>query len=311
MAGSPVASAPGDGPGHGHGRGKVILLGEHAVVHGHPALAAGLGAGVTVEAARSDVDRIEIPAWGVAAPIDAAVAAVKRELGITAPTLLRGDAQVPARAGLGSSAALAVATTRALAALTGRSLDDDAGCRVADRAERIFHDNPSGVDVALAARGGFGLYRRGVGLEPLLAPPIRLAIGLSGEPRSTAAMVTHVGRLVARSAAARAALAVLGDLARTGAGALGDAAVLGELFCAAQRHLVALEVSTVALDRLVALALGAGACGAKLTGAGGGGAVIAIGDEDAVVAAWRAAGFHAFAAEIGALAVATGEERPR
>jgi mevalonate kinase len=286
--------------GRGRGRGKVILLGEHAVVYGHAALAAGLGIGVTVEATAAAADALAIPAWGVAAPISAAVAAVKAALGVTAPVRLHADAEVPARAGLGSSAALAVALTRALAALNGRALDDAEVERIADRAERVFHDNPSGVDVALAARGGFGRFRRGVGLEPIAAPPLRLAIGLSGEPRSTAAMVNRVRDLGARG---QPILAALGALASAGAAALaaGRPADLAPLFDEAQRHLAALEISTPALDRLCALARAAGA-GAKLTGAGGGGAVIALGDLPAVVAAWRGAGFTAFIAEVGACA---------
>src|SRR5262249_10685915 len=158
----------------------------------------------------------------------------------------------------------------------------------------------AGVGVALARRGGFGIYRRGVGLAPLAAAPLRLAIGLSGEPRSTAVMVARVGELAARSAPAQQALVELGALAEEGRAALADAKALGALFDAAHRRLQGLAVSTPRLDELCALARRAGAAGAKLTGAGGGGAVIAVGAEEAVVAAWRAAGFEAFVAEVGA-----------
>jgi len=290
-------------PRRGRGRGKVILLGEHAVVYAHPALAGALDAGVVALAEPADEDALEIPAWGVAAPIGAAVAAVKAALGIERPFRLVAEATVPARAGLGSSAALAVAATRALAAAEGRALTDAEVERIADRAERVFHENPSGVDVALAARGGFGVFRRGIGLEPVAAPPVRLAIGLSGTPRSTGAMVAHVRGLGER---ATADLAALGDLAIAGQALLtsGRPAALAPLFDEAQARLGALEVSTPVLERLCALARAVGA-GAKLTGAGGGGAVIAIGApgaEEAAVAAWRAAGFEAFVAEVGTCA---------
>jgi mevalonate kinase len=288
--------------GVGRGHGKVILLGEHAVVHGHPALAGALGVGVVVEVEAAEHDDVAIAPWGAAEPIARAALAIKAALGVRAPTRMRGSATVPARAGLGSSAALAVAVTRALAAAFGLGLDGGATEQAAAAAERLFHDDPSGVDVALAARGGFGLYRRGVGLEPVDAAPVRLAIGLSGEPRSTAAMVAGVRARLATDAGARAALDRLGRLAVRGRAALADPDALGALFDEAHFDLAALGLSTERLEALVQAAHANGARGAKLTGAGGGGAVIAVGAVDAVVAAWRVAGFEAFAAEVGACA---------
>jgi mevalonate kinase len=140
------------------GRGKVILLGEHAVVYGHPALAGAIGLGVTATASPSTADRLEIPAWEPEAPwamqpnhpIRLALAAVKDALGIKTPFAIVANATVPPRAGLGSSAALAVALVRALAQATDRALDDDAVEKAALAAERVFHGTPSGIDVALA-----------------------------------------------------------------------------------------------------------------------------------------------------------------
>jgi mevalonate kinase len=305
----------------GVGRGKVILLGEHAVVHGHPALAAALSLGVEIEATPAAADSLEVPAWGLSAGLHPAVAAVKAAIGVTAPVALTGTASVPARAGLGSSAALAVATARALGApepspaggaWTGGAPGPSEGAATAARresidvetaamaAERVFHVNPSGIDVALAARGGVGLFRRGVGLEPVAAARFRLAVGLSGEPRSTAELVAAVAaRRAAHTAVVDQVLARLGELALAGAAALGDLPALGTLFDEAHAKLRVLGVSTPRLDELCARARDAGALGAKLTGAGGGGAVIAAGDEEAIVAAWRAAGFEAMVVECG------------
>ena len=296
----------------GYGRGKVILLGEHAVVHGHAALAAAIDRGVSCVARPASSLRLRVPAWGIDVgvdddhPVAAALRAICDRLdryGGRPALELDVDAALPAAAGLGSSAAMAVAIARALAIALGHDRGDDAICALADAAERCFHANPSGVDVALAARGGIGLYRRGAGLAPLDAPPVPLAIAQSGEPRSTAVMVARVTEAI-RDPARAADLAALGAAAEAAADhvARGDHAALGPLFTGAHRRLAALGVSTPALDALCADALAAGALGAKLTGAGGGGAVIALapGREDAILAAWRARGVPCFAAVVGA-----------
>jgi mevalonate kinase len=133
---------------------------------------------------------------------------------------------------------------------------------------------------------------------------IRLCVGLSGRPRDTAAQVAAVARLRDRLSVADDILGALGKLADDAAAALakGDVDGLGRTFDAAHGLLCALRVSGPELDTLVHTARGAGAIGAKLTGAGGGGAVIALapGHERDVLARWKAAGFEGFAAEIAA-----------
>lgn len=326
--------------------GKVILLGEHAVVYGYPALAGAIDTTVRCDwralpprPHHAPALRVRAPFWqldlslasGTSFADDAlgdprrAVAALVRAIGAhlgvdvieaLGPGEAVMDTRLPAAAGLGSSAALAVAMTRALARALGRRLCNDEVATLADSAERCFHANPSGVDVALAVGGGLGLYCRGQGaapmgrsrgLQPIDAPPMRLAVGLTGTARSTAGMV-------ARVAAAREAdrdrvdtcLAALGRAAVNGAEAMraGDAAGLGGLMDEAHELLASLGVSSPELDALCEVARGAGALGAKLTGAGGGGAVIAIGRdegaEEEIVAAWRAAGHHGFVCRVGA-----------
>jgi mevalonate kinase len=289
------------------GWGKVILLGEHAVVYGHPALAAALDRGVTARVRPADRLRLVIPAWGIDVsagddhPVAVALAAIATAVGAPLDgdaVAIDADAAIPPAAGLGSSAALAVALARALGGhVAGRPLDDDRVAEVADAAERCFHRRPSGVDVALATRGGLGVFRRGAGLAPLIAPPVTVAIGLSGEPRSTAAMVERVATSCGGDAG-DPRLVELGAAATAGADhvAAGDLHRLGPLLTAAHRTLATFGVSTPALDALVDAALAAGALGAKLTGAGGGGAVIALapGREAEVIAAWQRRGHDGF-----------------
>ena len=304
-----------EGRSQGRGHAKVILAGEHAVVYGHPALAAGLSVGI-VATARRGSGRLRVPAWGLEATtaddsiVGHALAAIVRRL--ETPALdFDADAAVPSRAGLGSSAALAVAIARAAAAATGRATDDASIDAAVDAAETIFHGNASGIDAAAAKTGAAGRFSRAEGWRPVpVLQAIRLCVGLSGRPRDTVAQVAAVARLRDRLSVADDILAALGKLADDGAGALakGDVDGLGRTFDAAHGLLCALRVSGPDLDALVHTARAAGAIGAKLTGAGGGGAVIALapGHERDVLARWKAAGFEGFMAEIAA----TGDPSP-
>jgi mevalonate kinase len=283
------------------GHGKVILLGEHAVVYGHPALAGALELGVLVTAHRSARWRVSIDEWDLDVHDGPIVTAVQQVAAPDpGPWHIDAHATLPSRAGLGSSAALLVACARAMGppGLAPQAIE-----AAAQAGERVFHGNPSGIDVALATRGGLGLFRRGHGLSPLSAAPFTLAIGLSGEPRDTAACVAEVARRREIDADIDRRLGAMGELALAGEHALrhGDVVALGPMFDAAHAYLATLAVSTARLDRLCAIARAAGALGAKLTGAGGGGAVIALapGREAEILEAWRAAGFDGLVAQVG------------
>jgi mevalonate kinase len=304
-----TAGAGASGAASGRGHAKVILVGEHAVVYGHAALAAGLSVGITATA-RPGTGRLRVPAWRLDASagddtsVGRALAALVGRLD-AADMDFDADAGMPSRAGLGSSAALAVALARAAAAARGRASDAHAIDAAVDAAEAIFHGNPSGIDAAAAKSGGAGRFTRAGGWRPLpVLQAIRLCVGLSGRPRDTAAQVAAVGRLRERLSVADDILAALGKLTEDAAGALakGDVDGLGRTFDAAHGLLCALRVSGPELDALVHAARAAGAIGAKLTGAGGGGAVIALapGHERDVLARWKAAGFDGFLAEIAA-----------
>ncbi len=302
------------------GWGKIILLGEHAVVYGYPALAAALDRGVTMDAVPTTKGgmRLNIPAWNatIKANDDSELArclcAIADALSIGRPELsLVGDAQIPHGAGLGSSAALAVAIARAMLAWAKRPADPATLAHAASASETLVHGKPSGVDVALAITGGLGVFRRASGLSPLkrsdgTVPSLRVLVGPSGQPRSTGTMVQKVAEATGeRPADTR--LSELGKLCDTGTNALlgNDLAALGATMNRAHEVLSDLGVSTPILDDLCKQARDLGAHGAKLTGAGGGGAVIAIAPRDSrieqeILAAWKAMSVTGFVATLGA-----------
>jgi mevalonate kinase len=303
--------------------GKVILVGEHAVVHGHAALAAAIDRQVKVwfEGRASGPTSLSVPHWNLSVsvgevhPLADALGILAREVGAEHLSVsLHALAELPPAAGLGSSAAVLVAVARALAAAAGRRLTPDRLEEIATAGERCFHGNPSGIDVALAARGGLGLYRRSTGLRPVTpAAPLELAVGLSGEPRRTADMVARVASaLAAQPEKTGAELEELGRAAEAGATALeaGELAALGRGMARAQEILAGLGLSTRGIDLMIEAALREGAVAAKLTGAGGGGAVIALaepGRTDEIVSAWRALGKNAFRVRAGAAGNPPGE----
>jgi hydroxymethylglutaryl-CoA reductase len=307
--------------------GKVILFGEHAVVYGRPALAAGLDAGVRLEAVvpRPRGARLRVAGWGLEADEDspgALGAALKRLTELVPGPGFEASlgVELPLGAGLGGSAALSVALVRALAAARGESLPAARVRELAHELEKVFHGTPSGLDDTVATHGGLCLfYRDGLppgapwpaSAEPLGAQSARLpfelpslVIGQTGVPRATRDMLAGVRRRWETDRAGTDRLFERIECClRLGLEALPgrDFAAFGRAMLDNQACLGELGVSIPEIERMVSLALGAGALGAKLTGAGGGGGVIALapGREAAVAEAWTRAGFSTFTTCLG------------
>ncbi len=274
--------------GHGAAPAKLILSGEHAVVYGHPAIAIAVDRQVRVR-----LERRPGPTALATAPFQDArvLPALCRVLPATG-LAVHIASDVPVGRGMGSSAALAVATVRALASLEGTPLDFATVHAQGFAIERAFHGTPSGVDHAVSALGGAILYRKGPdgpALRPLACPGLRLVVLDSGSAGDTGALVAGVA---GRRPAIDPVLDAIGALTLEICAALdGPPAALGALLTENHRLLARIGVSTPELDALVALALGAGAHGAKLAGAGGGGVVLALCDDPSpLLAAARTAG---------------------
>lgn len=304
----------------GTASGKVILVGEHAVVYGVPAIAVGIDRGARASARNASGSRAELTlcARGGAPlrivegdgeePMALAFGALLqsvRETHRVGAIEVEAHAELPAGAGLGCSAALGVAIARACAP----SIHDDEARKHATAWERVFHGNPSGIDAAVAALGGALLYERRDGestIEPLtLGGSLVLAVGHSGSASSTRAMVESVARQrERRPEVVQKTFDGIAALTRNARLALeaGDVRALGKLLDMNQMLLAGLLLSTQEIEAMCAAARTEGALGAKVTGAGGGGCVIALADTRAtaerILKAWGRDGFDGFVTDV-------------
>lgn len=312
----------------GTAHGKVILFGEHAVVHGVPAIAVGIDRGARASAVpiENGPSTLRVREWNVFVREDDMETPLARafrdllkatregsrqagapELRCEGPLAVEASADLPPGGGLGCSAALGVAVARAL--------DPDAsGEVIAERAnawERVFHGNPSGVDAAVSALGGCVLFERGLTgstIQRVRVPGVfHLCIGNTGQASSTRSMVEAVARLKERRPEITQktfdAIHTLVKNARLAIEA-GDRNAVGQLLDLNQMLLSGLFVSTPEIEQLCSAARKAGALGAKLTGAGGGGCVVALVDSPdvgaRVLGGWKSEGFDGFLTTFGA-----------
>jgi mevalonate kinase len=265
--------------GAGLAHGRVILLGEHTVVHGTPALAVPIPA-LTVTALACCADG---PGANQVEDADP-VMAVLREWGPAGNDAGRRlelvyDCAVPVARGLGASAARAAAAVRAVADLYGEVLGPEEVYELVQRAEQVTHGRASGVDARAAVAAGPILFCDGsvhplsVGLDAVLV------LADSGTAGYTREAVTRVAAVLdADPVWAQGVLAEAAGLVKAGADDLvtGRSVALGQRMVAFQKVLAALGVSTARIDQMVEAALDAGALGAKLTGGGLGGCVVAL-----------------------------------
>lgn len=277
--------------------GKAILIGEHAVVYGQPAIAVpvqGVSARaavtpaikappgeVHIEAAQIGIDAV-LRALPESDPLAAAVRAALQALNLSQPPAfnLRVSSTIPIAGGLGSGAAVSVAVLRAVSAFLGHPLNDEQVSALAFEIEKLHHGTPSGIDNTVITYARPIFFVKGQPPDFLqVAKPFTLLIADTGVASPTREAVAAVrAAWQANPPRYERLFAQIGDLAIQARSAIesGDNELLGPLMDANHEILQQLEVSSPELDKLVAAARQAGALGAKLSGGGRGGNMLAL-----------------------------------
>jgi mevalonate kinase len=279
--------------------GKAILFGEHAVVYGRPALAVPVTqvqATATLTPTAADGFWIEAPDLGRRYAIDVAEAgdplAVAVALALAdwrvggqplPPAILRVSSTIPIAAGLGSGAAVATAVVRVLAAWLHLDLDPGDVSALVFETEKLLHGTPSGIDNTVIAFGQPVYFMKGHAPEPIRAAhAFQLLIADTGRPSPTKVTVGDVRAAYEREPKRLNRLFDgIGEIAAAARGKIeaGQPEALGPLMTRNHALLRDLGVSSPELDRLVEQACAAGALGAKLSGGGRGGNMLALIDD--------------------------------
>lgn len=304
--------------------GKIILFGEHAVVYGQPAIAVPVThvwAEAIVEPGQGgNRSRILAPAVGLDTaldelppthPLSAALRGVLNTLGVTEPPpfSLTIRSTIPVAGGMGSGAAVSVAIIRAFSAFLNHPLPDDQINALAYEVEKLHHGTPSGIDNTVITYARPVYFVRGQPIETFTVPtPFTIVIADTGIASSTALTVGDVRKAwQADPKRFNRIFHWVGNLAMKAYRAIEARTpdVLGPLMDENHVQLQKMGVSSPELDRLVEAARGAGALGAKMSGGGGGGNMIAlVKPEEAsqIAEALRAAGaVRTIVTEIGDL----------
>lgn len=310
----------------GYGYGKTILFGEHFVVHSIPAIASALDLKTEVnitsidkkgifliDETRETVGRKEVSYFDKPDDIlSELVTILLKELNLDSNEMhiqISLQSSIPEYGGLGSSAALSVSLVKAFSNHYNLGLTNEQVNEIAYEGEKIFHGTPSGIDNTVATYGGLLWFIRG---SPNIIEPLKmnskgiLVIGDTRISHNTKELVDEVRRRkesepqIYDPIFERAHKLVLEARDNLQAG---NWVEVGKLMIENHSLLQKVGVSIPELDQLVKIALDSGALGAKLTGGGGGGCMIALAPDittqQKIIANMKSAGFHCYATTIG------------
>ena len=301
----------------GIGHGKIILLGEHSVVYGRHAVA--VPAPVNIRTKVQDTEDeilLMIPSWGVEYRLDKnpekrqsfekPAGLILDQMGLSKKGMkIEVFSDIPRGMGLGGSAAIAVSIIKALNNHFKLALNQDEINQMALESEKIAHGNPSGIDNTMATYGHPLIFRNGDNplIEPLnINETFSILIGFSSTEGLTAKTVGIVRDLWKKNPGVYEKIFdEIDSLALQSIQAIqnNDFELLGQLMNINHGLLNTLQVSTPELERLIMIARESGALGAKLTGGGGGGAVIALcKDIDITKSAIESEGYETLVVEI-------------
>jgi mevalonate kinase len=308
--------------GKGSGYGKVILFGEHFVVHGVPGIVSAIDSTTDAEVKKA-VKGIKVrderkTAKGYSEEkrlqqlesIQNMLKAMGVDPKIALDIWVGGT--LPGFSGLGASAASSVAIARAIAQELHMKVSDEKINQVAYEAEKAYAGNPSGIDNTAATYGGLMWFRKNMAGGPdkvehlSIEAPVEIVIGSTGKVANTKAMVEGVDdRKRKNPQKYNTVFKRAEELAYEGRAALEfyNLKKVGELMNENHHLLQEIEVSSIELDQLVDVARKQGAFGAKLTGGGGGGCMVALtpGKElqSKVANAIKGLGFEVLSTKIG------------
>lgn len=315
--------------------GKVTLFGEHAVVYGEPALVASISRRVYVTTELRSDDRIRIVASDLQVPgltvtftgdelivetdygrtvsavayLKTAIDVVSNYLGVFKGVNIVVRSEMPVGAGLGTSAAVAVATILSYSTALGYALNKEEVARLGWEVEKLVQGAASPMDTSITTYGGVIKVKllSGKDYDVSVLPKVSdlpIVIGYVEREARTKDLIARVKGLRDRyPEIVNRIIRTIGLITEMAETALigNDLITLGELMNINQGLLDSLGISNRRLSELVYAARSAGALGSKITGAGGGGCIIALapGNQDAVEVAIRLAGGHAIKTSLG------------
>jgi mevalonate kinase len=261
--------------------GKIYLFGEHAVVYGETAIACAVELRTRVRAELNDsiVIQSQIGRTGIdfeKHPYISSAIEKMREIEPVKGVFLEVDSEIPVGSGLGSSAAVTIACIGALNELFGCGLALEEIAKLGHEIEILVQGAASPTDTYVSTFGGVVTIP---GRRKLKTPDCRIVVGDTGIFSSTKELVANVRKLrESYPELIEPLMASIGRISKIGESLVmeGDYPSIGRLMNVNQGLLDALGVNILELSRLIYSARKAGAFGAKITGAGGGGCIVAL-----------------------------------